>query len=206
MGEEMSTGHQVGVFNGKTIPTFYNATTFRSRLEARWAVFFDQLGVRWFYEHEGFELPSGRYVPDFWLPEQECFVEIKPSGFNAWGDKDDYDVKRLKEFWQLGAGPDSLMGERSFFVFAGAPAEQEDCDERWYENSSAWANGDFHYLWCSCPVCGKFGIQFDGRGARVCGRKRHPEIENMGNGDKSYSYDDPRIMEAKAAAMVWRFA
>lgn len=50
----------------KPIETQYNGLRFRSRLEARWAVFFDALGVEYEYEPEGFELPSGaRYLPDF---------------------------------------------------------------------------------------------------------------------------------------------
>lgn len=50
----------------KPIETEYNGYRFRSRLEARWAVFFDALGVRYEYEPEGFELPSGKlYLPDF---------------------------------------------------------------------------------------------------------------------------------------------
>ena len=50
----------------KPIETIYNGYKFRSRLEARWAVFFDSLGVEYEYEPEGFELPSGkRYLPDF---------------------------------------------------------------------------------------------------------------------------------------------
>lgn len=50
----------------KAIQTEYNGYIFRSRLEARWAVFFDALGVEYEYEPEGFELPSGkRYLPDF---------------------------------------------------------------------------------------------------------------------------------------------
>lgn len=62
------------------IETTYNGVTFRSRLEARWVVFFDALKVRWEYEHEGYELPSGRYLPDFWLPNTSggVFVEVKP--------------------------------------------------------------------------------------------------------------------------------
>lgn len=62
----------------KAIQTVYKGNKFRSRLEARWAVFFDTLNLRYEYEHEGFELPSGRYLPDFWLPDQECWIEIKP--------------------------------------------------------------------------------------------------------------------------------
>jgi len=40
------------------IETRYKGYRFRSRLEARWAVFFDALGVIWEYEKEGFEVPS----------------------------------------------------------------------------------------------------------------------------------------------------
>jgi hypothetical protein len=55
----------------------YKGYRFRSRLEARWAVFFDSLGVPWEYEKESFDLPAGRYLPDFWLPGLECWLEIK---------------------------------------------------------------------------------------------------------------------------------
>lgn len=50
----------------RAIETHYNGFKFRSRLEARWAVFFDTLGVKYEYEPQGYELPSGRfYLPDF---------------------------------------------------------------------------------------------------------------------------------------------
>ena len=49
------------------IPTRYKGYTFRHRSEARWAVFFDAMGVGWEYEREGYDLPSGRYLPDFYL-------------------------------------------------------------------------------------------------------------------------------------------
>lgn len=50
----------------KAIETRYKGYRFRSRLEARWAVFFDAIGTKWEYEVEGFELPDGRrYLPDF---------------------------------------------------------------------------------------------------------------------------------------------
>jgi hypothetical protein len=63
--------------NFKAIETFYHGCRFRSRTEARWAVFFDTLGISWEYEKEGYILEGMRYLPDFWLPEQDCFVEIK---------------------------------------------------------------------------------------------------------------------------------
>lgn len=62
----------------KPIETRYKGYRFRSRLEARWAVFFDALGMKWEYENEGYELPDGtRYLPDFWLPDLSLFIEIK---------------------------------------------------------------------------------------------------------------------------------
>lgn len=63
----------------KAIEARYRSHRFRSRLEARWAVFLDGLRVRWEYEKEGYNLPSGPYLPDFWLPDLECWLEIKPA-------------------------------------------------------------------------------------------------------------------------------
>ena len=63
----------------KAIETSYKGYRFRSRLEARWAVFFDALGAEWEYEKEGYDLGEhGLYLPDFWLPRLGIFVEIKP--------------------------------------------------------------------------------------------------------------------------------
>jgi hypothetical protein len=62
----------------QAIETRYKGYRFRSRLEARWAVFFDMLGIRWEYEKEGYDLGrDGRYLPDFWLPDMERWIEIK---------------------------------------------------------------------------------------------------------------------------------
>lgn len=59
------------------IETSYNGCHFRSRLEARWAVFLDSFGEKWIYEHQGYRLQSGNYLPDFFLPRLECWLEIK---------------------------------------------------------------------------------------------------------------------------------
>src|SRR5574343_261578 len=61
----------------KTIETEYKGYRFRSRTEARWAVFLDSFDEEWHYEVEGYELPSGRYLPDFWLSRLYCWLEIK---------------------------------------------------------------------------------------------------------------------------------
>lgn len=67
----------------KPIETQYKGYRFRSRLEARWAVFFDALGVQWEYEKEGYDLGDfGWYLPDFWLPQVKSFAEVKPGKFS----------------------------------------------------------------------------------------------------------------------------
>lgn len=60
------------------IETRYAGCLFRSRTEARFAVFMDRLSLTWEYEGQGFQLPSGRrYLPDFKLPDLKMFLEIK---------------------------------------------------------------------------------------------------------------------------------
>ena len=54
----------------KPIETKYNGFRFRSRLEARWAIFFDMIGLKYEYEVEGFEMNGLRYLPDFYIPSQ----------------------------------------------------------------------------------------------------------------------------------------
>lgn len=65
----------------KAIETQYKGYRFRSRLEARWAVAFDTIGHAYLYEHEGFELPSGKYLPDFYFPNLDIWGEVKPTAF-----------------------------------------------------------------------------------------------------------------------------
>ena len=62
----------------KPIETVYNGYRFRSRLEARVAVLFDRLSVRYEYEPEGFSLTDGsKYLPDFYLSDERIFAEVK---------------------------------------------------------------------------------------------------------------------------------
>lgn len=63
--------------NAFVIQTSWKGYRFRSRLEARWAVFFESLRLDWTYEPEGFSLDSGSYLPDFQI--HGTYVEIKPN-------------------------------------------------------------------------------------------------------------------------------
>lgn len=91
----------------KPIETEYKGYRFRSRLEARWAVFFDACGLKWDYEVEGFDQGDGiKYLPDFVLYDvnglrsnginQDIFVEVK-------GKVTEADAEKIRRFHKEGA-------------------------------------------------------------------------------------------------------
>lgn len=61
----------------QAIETHYEGYRFRSRTEARWAVFFKTAGIAFEYEKQGFVLNGKPYLPDFWLPAASMWVEVK---------------------------------------------------------------------------------------------------------------------------------
>jgi hypothetical protein len=162
------------------IETHYNGYRFRSRLEARWAVFYDTLGVAYQYEPEGFDTPTGPYLPDFYLPEQKCWVEIKG-------------VEPTKiEVAKLTAVCDGT--NKYGFIFFGDVRSEDGAGD----NSSAWAlwphspDGDGNYQWCVCNVCGGTGITYNGKVDRLPGECRH-------------QYGSTRLAVAVTAARSARF-
>ncbi len=69
----------MGLLTPNALPTKYAGITFRSRLEARWAVFFDTLGIEWEYEPQGYKIGNG-------IPEGEpiCTYSDGSVGFTGW--------------------------------------------------------------------------------------------------------------------------
>ena len=61
------------------IETSYAGHRMRSRLEARWAVVFDRLGLHWLYEPQGYTVgpEATPYLPDFYLPDLRLWAEVK---------------------------------------------------------------------------------------------------------------------------------
>lgn len=93
----------------KPIETEYKGYRFRSRLEARWAVYFDTLGLKWEYEIDGYDLGKwGWYLPDFYLTQVRSFAEVKPSDYRM---EDDYG--KYAEFVK--------RTEREIIILSGAP-------------------------------------------------------------------------------------
>lgn len=126
------------------IVTKYAGYRFRSRLEARWAVFMDALGVAYDYEREGYPLSNGYYLPDFWLPRQECWMEIKGATptENEW---------RSCLFLAERTGYHTLL-------FAGNIGPDASA-EIFFPGCGAT---DHDYRWCECLACGEIGIEFRG--------------------------------------------
>ena len=90
----------------KPIQTEYKGYLFRSRLEARWAVFFDACDVEWEYEPEGYDLGDGlMYLPDFLLhgvdgrAAGDLYVEVK-------GKMTETDAEKILRFCGNRENPD----------------------------------------------------------------------------------------------------
>lgn len=201
------------------IETTYGGIKYRSRLEARWAVFFSSLEIEFEYEREAYELSPNegsseesknivlRYLPDFYLPKQSKFpkplwVEVK----GVIGEHDLEKLERLVIYTQtagvmLGRVPqvpsDSVRDCRPYgFWQSGYLSEQEVGIVHPYGH-------DYPYSFCECPFCHAFGFEFDGRSARVgCGCKEH---EVIANGDKTYNNASPTLLRAYSAALSHRF-
>jgi len=183
------------------IQTKYAGCLFRSRLEARWAVFFDHVGVTWRYEPEGFDLDGDWYLPDFYLPEIEKWFEVKgtkPTDHEgelarklaishrndvivAWGD-----IPRITD--------SKGMDDQSWDVVSREAPGQRDLVCYNYDSGSAF--WDFWYGWCICVHCGKPGIEYESRSARIC---KHDAS------DRDHTGDHPRLLAAYTAARSARF-
>lgn len=146
----------------KPIETVYRGYRFRSRLEARWAVFFDAMGIEWRYEEQGFELEDGsRYLPDFYLPESNTFFEVKGQWTDSSRSKVDLLLKagcRVAVGYEVGVFqgtnsnmfPDESLGtEVETYSLAHIDdsyfAQCRECNKHWF------AGGIGIY---ACPCCG----------------------------------------------------
>jgi hypothetical protein len=115
----------------KAIETKYKGYRFRSRLEARWAVFFDACGYQWEYEPEGFNLPCGtHYLPDFKIFGKDdngdynvFWIEVKPSEAGLTDPKVEAFRKALWDQVERADHENNLCkGYGDFIVLDGPPA------------------------------------------------------------------------------------
>ena len=113
----------------KPIETIYNGYRFRSRLEARWAVLFDEALIDYEYEHQGYRLSDGTlYLPDFIIRDcyspisEDLFVEVKS------GEPNENEAQKARQL--------SLDTKTPVLIVSQIPALRV-----FYEGE-----GEFHYL------------------------------------------------------------
>lgn len=166
----------------KAIETKYNGYRFRSRLEARWAVFFDTLGVKYEYEKEGYDLDGTWYLPDFWLPD----VNLRDYPDGLW-----YEIKPPR--WH-GQAPLSALGEQTqhcVVLAEGLPGDYDYSERLIYE---CWPSADEPMFWLKCRQCGHVKVEFMEGSYKYCPRC------------KAEADDDcPDIIRAVEAAKGARF-
>jgi hypothetical protein len=75
----------------------YNNIKMRSSWEAKYAQYLDGKNIKWLYEPKAFELIINKkettYTPDFYLPEFDCYIEIK----GWWRDDAKKKFKKFKQ-------------------------------------------------------------------------------------------------------------
>jgi len=151
--------------------TLYNGILFRSKLEAKWAVFFDTLCIAFKYEPVWDEVDIGigyvQYKPDFYLPDIDLWIEVKPVGFRnmKYGDK------KKAEGW--------VEDYNGLLVLVGPPSMPKNTTEAhyhltWNERKKVFYLND-HMWWCECPKCGRINIQPDGGIPTDCTKSCYPE-------------------------------
>lgn len=129
------------------IETVYKGCRFRSRTEARWAVFFDTLGIRWEYESQGYNLGVKRvkYLPDFYMPDWDKFVEIKA-------------FKQIEPAEAQKAGLLVQYEGKSVLMLCGQPWPGEYLTQLFVPNNAPAANAPYTAAFIPPHKIGQFGF------------------------------------------------
>lgn len=124
----------------KAIQTEYNGYRFRSRLEARWAVFFDALGVKYEYEPEGFDLGDGLYyLPDFRVKCWGTRGDDSGEPFDLWievkGNMTEEDARKIYKFsgfiQRPYRSPNCPLGYKDCDLTLSPHSDYDDHERRW---------------------------------------------------------------------------
>jgi hypothetical protein len=183
----------------------YRGHIYRQLIDAHWAAFFDALDLEYTYDVGGLELACGHWIPSsFWLPEVGRDIEVRdwPShgagadfwpDHPAWPDEDDEETvvdeaaRRLVVIY----GPPVCRGKPHQGEYRGYRiANASDMTDDFLY--SAYIFGDSFYLWTQCPACGRVGVEFEGRAARLC--------DCFPDSDRVFNTLSPRLLRAYEAA------
>jgi hypothetical protein len=161
---------------------------FRSHTEAKWAIFWDELGIKWEYEPQGFSTDGSCYLPDFVIFPAlgTVWVEIKAT----WDADPDGEAK-----WRLFAAQ-RPQPSRTIFI-AGVPSihnkpiligGDEDAEK---PIDGPWEVND--HEWRPCPSGHHFDLGYPGTFSADFAEDGCPD-DFGGNGER-------RIADASAKAL-----
>lgn len=174
----------------KAIQTFFDGYRFRSRLEARWAVFFKTLNIRYTYESEGYDLGGVWYLPDFYLPDYDYWIEVKPVEINR-GSRDWAKVRSLAGY--LGKIVYVAIGD-CWFPYNGNPGHGEIANYHMPIRPDGSAAS--HHWWIDCGNCHRLSLV-------VFGHSNYCECRDQG-APINWS-NSPRLINAYKTARAARF-
>lgn len=117
------------------IPTKYKGIQFRSRLEARWASFFDL--CRWYWKYEPFDLPG-------WIPDFAIYPYVGSHSDDAWNWKPDLSRPILVEIKPITSLCDATIEKIGVAAASWLSANRAPTGEVWLlgngpmEGRSSW--------------------------------------------------------------------
>lgn len=158
-------------------PSRYLGVTYRSRAEAKWALVMTMLRVPFYYEPSMVKLHTGWYLPDFYLPTMNSFLEVKPC------DVDD------PRYGELGL----LEASRVFLVNGNLPDVP-----RWWSDETELLDALRGCIYLKWP---------DERTDFMLAREAQGRINLVPIAEASTARgDDPEILQAYVTASSHRFA
>ena len=139
----------------------YQGTGYRTKIHAKWAIFFDLLQVPFEYITDPVELgPEVYYLPEFWLPEQDCWMIIRKQRFNYNEEKlmalalSRHTQKMVFAFYDCKQGLDDELRMNS------QNGNLNDCHMGQYLTPSGDRDGLMQ--WGLCDQCGSINIGYMG--------------------------------------------
>lgn len=138
-----------------SFPTRYNGITYRSKTEAKWAYYWDQLKVTFDYEDQGFLTDGSAYLPDFavYAACGTIWAEVKPDWLS-----DEEGIAKFRKFAAQRPQPSRavlLIGppraERVYLVIGGDDTQDDPLKGAWEDDTQEWRPcGDgYHFDLCS---------------------------------------------------------
>src|SRR2546421_509748 len=107
------------------------------------AVSVSSLGITYYYEYEGYPLDGFFYLPDFWLPKLDCFIEIKGA------EPTEEELHRARLL--------AITSHKPVYIFAGNIGLPTQLD-----GYTSWRfteeEQEQDHWWCECQICGVIGL------------------------------------------------